>query len=100
MKTISRSFLFVTCVVSVLVMSLIFLGRRTSAETPIFVGSNGQPAKWGAFPITYTVDNGTLGALTNAQANALTAQAFGAWSGVSSATVTTTQNPTVGLPGP
>src|SRR6202171_718678 len=100
MKTITRSFLFVTCVVFVLAMSLILFGRRASAETPIFIGSNGQPAKWGSFPITYTVDNGTLGALTNAQANALTAQAFGAWGGVASAAVTTTQNATVGLPGP
>lgn len=61
--------------------------------------SDGNPIKWGAFPITYTVDAGPLGALSNAEANALTAEAFGAWTAVATGNVSANQNADVGLPG-
>src|SRR6202171_1499039 len=99
MKTSNRSVLIAGAAILSLVAFLAFLARPAIAENPISVDSSGKPAKWGSFPITYTVDGGTLGGLINAQANALVAAAFGAWNGVASASVSATQNPTVGLPG-
>jgi hypothetical protein len=55
---------------------LLFFAFPASANNPIRVTSTGAPFKWSSFPITYTVDNGNLGALMNPEANALTAQAF------------------------
>src|SRR5262245_25902702 len=47
------------------------------------VDGAGTPMKWSiASPITYNVDIGTLGTLTNTQADALLANAFGRWQGV------------------
>jgi len=76
---------------SILILSLCGLALASIlvigvlANNPIAVNSGGNPAKWntGASPIMYTTDGGPLGALTNAQANTLTNQAFSAWTGVS-----------------
>src|ERR1700690_2084133 len=98
MKTATRSILVATAAISLICLFL-FLGRPAKAENPISVGPTGQPAKWGTFPINYTVDGGPLGGLTNAQANSLVQQAFGNWTSVASALLSATQNGAPGLPG-
>src|SRR4051812_12198484 len=102
MKTSTRSSLIAKVALVALIAACILLGSQVGAENAIGFTSTGQPFKWSTFPITYTVDGGALGSFTNAQANALVASAFGAWttSNVPTSAVTVSQNATVGLPGP
>src|SRR3990172_5403017 len=67
----------------------LIVSAAVMANNPIAVNSGGNATRW-ATPvnITYNTDGGTLGALSNVQANTLTGDAFGAWSGVTTASVT------------
>ena len=53
------------------------------------LGTEGQPILWNQqyMPILYVTDGGTLGPLTNLQANQRVQQAFDAWANVSSASI-------------
>jgi hypothetical protein len=62
------------------------------ANNPLNVTSAGTPYKWNT-TLVYTVDGGNLGTLSNAQANALVAQAFGTWTSVTTASVPVNPNP-------
>ena len=93
----NRSVIWVAVAALALIVSAVLLVSPAGANNPIGVKSDGTPIKWGAFPINYTVDGGSLGVLTNAQANALTTDAFGTWTGVSSATLSAVQNAAIGL---
>ena len=66
-------------------------------NNPLAVTSQGTAYKWNSFPLYYTVDGGGLGSLSNADANALVAQAFSVWASVPTASVSMTQNPAIGL---
>lgn len=80
-----------------LALASVLAARPVLANNPIRITSTGTAYKWNSFPIIYTVDGGMLGSLTNAEANALTTEAFTAWTSVATASVVVTQNPVVGL---
>jgi hypothetical protein len=52
-----------------------------------FANQPGQPYRWTLNPIPYTTDKGLLGNQTNTQADALVADAFNVWHGVSTASI-------------
>jgi hypothetical protein len=68
-----------------------FLMMVTSIQAagPSLVSPNGSPIRWGSqhIPVSYYVDQGNLGSLTNAEAVALVDLAFNAWQGVPTTSV-------------
>ena len=77
--------------------ALLTLGVLVSSQTargggPLIFSRNGNIVKWaaGASTLTVTLDRGSLGALTNAQADALVTSVLGVWGAVPESTA----NPT------
>lgn len=69
---------------AVSVLALLVAGPAAQAGGPLLFSRNGNIVKWaaGASTLTVTLDQGGLGNLTNAQADALVANVLGVWSGV------------------
>jgi hypothetical protein len=93
----TRTSPYLALTIAALAMALLVPTFPASANNPILVTSTGSPFQWRSFPITYTVDDGTLGALTNSEANSLTSQAFTTWTSVTTASLQVSQNPVIGL---
>lgn len=74
----------------VTVLACVFLvwlnGERAWAGGPLVVGDDGTPGAWTS-PIPYNPDQGPLGALDNAAAVNLVAEAFAVWAAVPTADV-------------
>jgi hypothetical protein len=65
------------------VILFILLAPPVKANGPLSVDGTGQVMRWdNSAAIVYNPDLGTLGTLTNAQADALLADAFGRWQGL------------------
>ena len=74
------------CVVVMLAAASICNTDRVSAGQPIAATPSGNQIKWQG-TITYTLDRGTLGSLSNAQAVALVNEIFGIWQNVPTASL-------------
>jgi hypothetical protein len=72
------------------VLALLALSAVAEAGGPLLLVGPGQPFRWinGGVAIPFNPDLGGLGPLTNAQAVAQTAAAFGAWAAIPSARAT------------
>ena len=80
----------------VLFLSVFLIPRTIShAEGPLFVGGtfgvSGKPFVWLINPLTYWTDQGTLGTLSNANADSLVKNAFQAWQDVPTASINFSQ---------
>ena len=75
-----------------LLLLVVLAAAPALANNPLVVTSAGTAYKWNT-TLVYTVDGGNLGALSNAQANALVAQAYGTWTSVATASVPVNPNP-------
>ncbi|HZS06909.1 MAG TPA: pre-peptidase C-terminal domain-containing protein [Blastocatellia bacterium] len=84
-----------TCVVlcGVMALTLASVGgtRKVSAGLPIAATPSGNLVAWRG-NITYTVDQGTLGSLSNAQAAALVSDIFNVWMSVPTASLSIQQS--------
>ena len=81
---------------SIVVLTIsLFLAPTAFAGGPLEVCRTGVPYAWpnGGANIPWNPDRGNLGPLTNAQAVAFVAQAFGAWDAIPSASTTYAQGP-------
>jgi len=73
-----------------LLTSALRLERPTQAGTPQAVTPSGKEVAWRAgTPVTYHVDQGALGSLSNAQAVALVDELFSLWQNVPTASLST-----------
>jgi hypothetical protein len=64
--------------------------RPAAASGPLLVNGAGAPLVWGAAPVPFNPDRGTLGALANAAAVANVTANFGVWTAVPTSVVTFT----------
>lgn len=90
-------------VAGLLTLGSLFTPQMALAGGPKYVagssffnpGVKGQPVRWASGRITYFVDKGSLGSLSNTQAVAMTEAAAAIWSAVPTAAVTLTDGGTL-----
>src|SRR5436853_3941882 len=81
----------VLCGVMVLAMASVGSTRKVSAGLPIAATPSGNLVAWRG-NITYTVDRGTLGTLSNDQAAAMVSDIFNIWKSVPTASLSIQQD--------